>query len=1058
MAITFEGSGHTSIATAATAGWGFTPAAGTLPGDVYVVQVYAQDASATITPPAAAEVLHNGPVGTPSAGDRVAIFIWQATSASVTPVSVGVSPAAQGVVSWVRFRGVDPADPSDAFELAALVTGDNAPAAVAPSITTTGPNRYVLSGWNGDAGGAIESLAAPAGHTVANGTILPRKGAFALKGIQAAAGATGATGPWTALPDNAWAGPRRLWQLALTPLASTEPDPDPEPAAAVLDRTIQGIPTATGHQVSTRTTGATRVRLLAGVTAASLPTVGAWATVDAAGWAKPSVTGLTADTAHYFRVEMDNGSATSLGAVVGPIRTAPQPMTPTTFSFVIGGDNHTTDGQATAYSHIIARNPRFFLSTGDTHSGDNSNTTQASHRADWENLLTNYSGFRDAVARVPFAQTYGDHDAGGGNNGIPGAWTAPNIAAYRQVIPHPESPLLPSNTAWSFGWGRVRVIGLDNYHERTAAAKLSAAQMTWLEQELNKPEPLKVILVSAVWYDDEPPEGWPDGDGWADYPAQRTAIVGLINASKAAGNTREVLAVHGDQHALAAMNGAGNEHGGFPVVGASPLSGWSSHKGSAPNGGRWPSTEDQLVHQHGVVTVTDNGTQISVGFRGYDDSNTARVSLDFTVPTAPQAPVIGIGSLTDPAGRWVKDPVRPLWYDGQWRAILPSNQGHVRATLSPSGGIVAGEVVDARQGARVNAVHGGGKTYLLRQHPTGCLLNVYSSTWAVVRQNVAVPLSPVDADQSPVDLLRASNGHLWAGAVYGGAVRVVRSTDDGATWSPMTWTPWANTVTGAVKLLESDGNVVVVASGNDGAGREARRLPLAATSITTGWATEQLPSLGSAKSDDHISGDVLPDGRAILALKTSDAVGTEPLLYSLIRTPAGVWSMQTIEVGPGDRGGLTRPRVLVLRDRVEVYYGAFEEPTNLYRRQSSLTALGQWSAPSTVLTGADYSSVLVAPRRADIATDNMDVPLVVPNRTANTLSALWRTAGVLAVAPVDPDPTDPTDPVIPGVLVKMRLGGQVLTVRLVATEDGEPFVRAAVRQGGATVPIVQPSP
>src|SRR5690606_16604906 len=116
--------------------------------------------------------------------------------------------------------------------------------------------------------------------------------------------------------------------------------------------------------------------------------------------------------------------------------------TPTSFSFLLGGDLQDQQGDTVAFTNMAVHDDaRFFLLTGDSHNGDNTSSSQASHRADWENIWAVNAGFKASVERLAHAQSFGDHDQGGGNNAVPGPWTAPNIAAYQQVWPAPPSPL-----------------------------------------------------------------------------------------------------------------------------------------------------------------------------------------------------------------------------------------------------------------------------------------------------------------------------------------------------------------------------------------------------------------------------------------------------------------------------------------------------------------------------------------------------------------------------------------------------------------------------------------
>lgn len=944
------------------------------------------------------------------------------------------SGAVRGSLAWVLIRGTT---------VEALVVGVSAwvsgtGAFVAPNILAPA-NSEIFVGASQGSGSSFATFVTPWSLVV---DAAQRNGIIGTRGVQVAAGNTGTYS--VPLSDGATA---RVWHVAA---------PTSVPPSNVVEKvTIQGVPTQTTHIQSVWATGATRARLLAKNSSGGTPiATGAWVNlVD--NWAKISVTGLIADTGYFFQPEYDTGTEQVLGVTRGPIYTPPVALTPSSFSIAIGGDNHTTEGQMIAHSNLAAHSSgvRYMVSNGDTHDADNTATTQASHRQDWEQLFTDYTGLAMTVGNIPFLQNFGDHDGGGGNNAAPGAWTAPNIAAYTQVIPHPPSTMLPNNTGWAVGHGRVRMIGLDVIHQRTSTYKVSPAQMTWLEAELNKDEPFKIIFVGSVWYDEDTPEGWPNGDGWNDYNANRTAIVDLINASKVAGKTLEVLAVHGDQEALSAMSGEGNDYGGFPVIGGSPLSGYASHKGAVvPDSGRYPAVADsQVIHQHGIINVDDNGDNgMIVQYRGYDDSNTVRVQLDIWIgeATGPgEVSGASTGLLTAPEGRWVKAPMRPVWLDtsaGKWRGVIPTSTGHRLFDFSSSAAAVQGVVVDTRQDARVTAFHKSGTTYILRQHYSGSLLNVYGENFTVVQQDVSVPLSATNHDASPVALIRTSNGHLWAANITDGAIRITRSTNGGSSWTPAYVTAlWGTGITGVVGLWETEGNLILIGTANDGPGRIARRIPIVATDITTGWVMETLPLLPSpTTSDDHLSGDILPDGRLILAAKTTASVSAStPLLYTLIRELGGNWVMKTFEVGP-DEVGYTRPRVVVTLDTVHVYYGSIELPQSLYRRSAPLASPTTFGARELLLTGPNWWDSVVTPSAADIALDRVQYPVFAANADTGRITLMWHEAG-------EPPPVDDS-----GFTVRVRRGGQTVTVTMLTIKGYPPILRGAVRRGNVTVPFV----
>lgn len=954
-----------------------------LPGDLLIATLHSTTYDASVSAPSGVTTLaaHSE---NPSANHRDGgVYLYTVPGSPPALLTWTWNAAMRGNITWALVRGMVAA--GAAFAMSSW--GTSSPV-VAPAVTAAA-GAEILAGVGLGSGSVTITPPSP-WSTLQNA--LQRRGYMASKGVQASAGSTGTA----SFALSSGSSGQRAWQLALAPAGSGG-------SSASELAFIAGLPSHTQVRVTQRSSGAEQVRLKVATDAGMSTGVatGEWVSPDSTGgWAR-LVAPAVPDTAYWCVVEMDDGEEITTGPVHPLRRSAPTPGTPTSFSIAFGGDNHTTDGAGIAYTNLAAHDDdvAMFLSMGDTHAADNTGTSQSSHREDWESLLTSYPGFRTTVAGCPFGQSFGDHDGGGGNNAVPGAYTAPNIAAARQVLTYPNAPVTATSTAWALGWGRVRIIAPDWVHERTADEKISAAQMAWLEAQLNEPEPLKILLVGSVWYDVEPAEGWPDGDSWSDYADTRAEILDLIEASKDAGNTEELLGLHTDQHALAAMSGAGNDFGGFPVVGASPLSSWSSHKGGVtPDSGRWPTSEDVLVHQHGIVQITDTGEHLVVTFRGYDDTNTERVSLTFgTHGWVPPQPVTGTStaSLTTPTARWSKAPSRPLWWDPineQWRAILATSSGHRLYTLDPETGATQGAVVENRQAARVTAAHHEGTTYVLRQHATSTLFSAFSSAWAATVTDVTVPLTPPEHDASPVALLRTSNGHLWAACQYGGQVRVTRSTDNGATWSAVT--QFALAGTGIVVLLQAGTNLLMFATGNDGVGRAARRIPIASGTITAGlWTSETLPALpAGTTSDDHADGMVLPDGRALVVAKTTDPPsGAQPLLYSLTRSTSGTWTMDTIEPGPDEGARYTRPRVTLAGRTVRAVYGSIEAPRDLSARTTSLDLLGTWSTRTALFAGPDWSDGAAMPAPADIAAASTDLwPVLAHDRADSTIWLAWQ--------------------------------------------------------------------
>jgi hypothetical protein len=419
---------------------------------------------------------------------------------------------------------------------------------------------------------------------------------------------------------------------------------------------------------------------------------------------------------------------------------------------------------------------------------------------------------------------------------------------------------------------------------------------------------------------------------------------------------------------------------------------------------------------------------------------------------------VSTSSLTDPAARWVKGTQRVSWHDGSnWGAVLPTATGHRLFTnlSSPN----AGTVVDSRQGSRPTVVQAPGWLGILRGHPTQSRFSSYNtaSSYAALVTDAVVPLTPGNTDQSPISLTRSPNGYLWAAMVAANKVTVTRSTDNGATWGAAqdVVTGWTAFPTGVVALSVTGATVVLLATGNDGAGRAALSIPQGSASYAAAsWTTETLPALAAgADSDDHLSMTVAPDGRIFAAAKTTNAAANIQLLYLLVRSTGGVWSSSNIEVGPDDDGGTspgyTRPTITLTYDKVVVAYGSIYSPQNLSYRTTSLASPGTWSARQTLLTGPNYWDSAQTPPAEVVRAARGNFPILSHQVSDGTVILSWMASDT----PAAPTVTNPIvgQPFPDSLKVSMDTTG-AQSVRLKygstygpsATPDGDGWVQPTI--------------
>ena len=179
-------------------------------GDVLVLCVTAATSDAAATPPAGSTVVlatSSHPDGNYSGG----VFVWPVPAVKPSSMVATWDVARRGSLAWAAFRGVDTTTPVDAAASSAwLVAG--ATSKDAPAVTTSGPDRYLVSVVQQPSGSA--AITPPAGWTQLTDAT-ERDGHIATRGVQAAAGTTGA-----ATFSVSSVQVHRLTQLALTPLTS----------------------------------------------------------------------------------------------------------------------------------------------------------------------------------------------------------------------------------------------------------------------------------------------------------------------------------------------------------------------------------------------------------------------------------------------------------------------------------------------------------------------------------------------------------------------------------------------------------------------------------------------------------------------------------------------------------------------------------------------------------------------------------------------------------------------------------------------------------------------
>lgn len=288
------------------------------------------------------------------------------------------------------------------------------------------------------------------------------------------------------------------------------------------------------------------------------------------------------------------------------------------------------------FSLIADRSPDLFIHMGDLHYANisrwnfwgSSPKKTAKYEKKFASAYDKAFGphQRELFSKVPVVYVWDDHDYGPNNSG---SWSASKDAARASYRTHvPRSSLGPTTIEQDFSVGPVRFLITDNRSERTKVSgskargersMLGSEQKQWLLRQLARAAADSVSLV--VWVNTVP---WitnqgEKGDGWREYPSERTEIAKVIENH---GLSSRMLILSGDAHMLAISDrsasnystandtGTGGRAGGPLVFHAGPLNNKTSIKGG-PYLATVPTKEGKMrVQQFGMATLTIRSRQV----------------------------------------------------------------------------------------------------------------------------------------------------------------------------------------------------------------------------------------------------------------------------------------------------------------------------------------------------------------------------------------------------------------------------------------------------------------
>lgn len=459
----------------------------------------------------------------------------------------------------------------------------------------------------------------------------------------------------------------------------TGDDPGAGPTYATISRWLGGAaPTAMALTTFTAASVAVipRWSINADMTGA---TTGATVTATSEGWAKHSITGLTANTTYYYVVSVDGVDSNAR-----TFKTFPASGTAASFSFSLSCClQETSNANPQSLLRMQDRNPSFWVCHGDLNYFDTDTTVVATYRGMHQETIGRVN-FEALASRIPLLYTWSDHDTCGdstysGNVGISAVGTA-----YRDVVP---SYTVPATGIYhTFTVGRVRFIVWDGRTFRSIktatddASKtlLGATQKQWTKDTITgSTEPLIFIVSEVVWAG-----GGVQDDHWGSYLTEQAELVSWLNANAA---SRKVVFLTGDAHMVAID--AGTNGGGYVSWNAGPIAQIPSEKGGPWSVGR--STAYSQMYGH--VVVTDSGSIISATFTGYR-ADTEAVVVDTTTAASLTHTVVSAATAAGAAA------APPAALSGSGSAVA-SGGGAAAASPVTVGG--AGSVAVSGEGSTV---------------------------------------------------------------------------------------------------------------------------------------------------------------------------------------------------------------------------------------------------------------------------------------------------------------------------------------------------------------------
>jgi hypothetical protein len=197
-------------------------------------------------------------------------------------------------------------------------------------------------------------------------------------------------------------------------------------------------------------------------------------TYDGKYWHSATITGLTADTAYYYRVYTDGDDVTPWSEIT--FTTAPEPTT-LGFAFVALGDSRpwgASSPPSQGALHVAAEMDQHSFDLA-LHTGDIpcSGGICSGSDSSWNQYIRAYFDvYQESMGDTPFYPSVGNHELNGGSCGYQG---------YTDVYYLPENaPSGDEEEYYSFDWGNAHFVALDTNQSYSPGS----VQYNWLVSDL----------------------------------------------------------------------------------------------------------------------------------------------------------------------------------------------------------------------------------------------------------------------------------------------------------------------------------------------------------------------------------------------------------------------------------------------------------------------------------------------------------------------------------------------------------------------------------------------